>query len=234
MDAEFNMFFWDYTFFLLIPPLILALYAQQKVRSTYKQFSTKKALSRISGAELASRILQASGAKVKVEKTRGQLSDHYDPRKRVLRLSEGVYGSSSIAALGIAAHETGHALQHQQGYAPLQLRNAIYPIASFGSSLAFPLFFIGFIFSRQGPSILMDIGILLFAGAVAFSLLTLPVEFNASNRALVLLREGGYLKADELSQARKVLSAAALTYVAATAMAAMQLLRLFLLRGSRR
>jgi Zn-dependent membrane protease YugP len=210
------------------------LYAQQKVRSTYKQFSTKKAVSRISGADLASRILQASGAKVKVEKTPGQLSDHYDPRKRVLRLSEGVYGSSSIAALGIAAHETGHALQHQQGYAPLQLRNAIYPIASFGSSLAFPLFFIGFIFSRQGPSVLMDIGILLFAGAVAFSLLTLPVEFNASNRALVLLREGGYLKADELSQARKVLSAAALTYVAATAMAAMQLLRLLLLRGSRR
>ncbi len=234
MKVEFNMFFWDYTFFLLIPPLILALYAQQKVRSTYKQFSTKKAVSRISGADLASRILQASGAKVKVEKTPGQLSDHYDPRKRVLRLSEGVYGSSSIAALGIAAHETGHALQHQQGYAPLQLRNAIYPIASFGSSLAFPLFFIGFIFSRQGPSVLMDIGILLFAGAVAFSLLTLPVEFNASNRALVLLREGGYLKADELSQARKVLSAAALTYVAATAMAAMQLLRLLLLRGSRR
>ena len=228
------MFFWDYTFFLLIPPLILALYAQQKVRSTYKQFSTKQAFSRISGAELASRILRASGAEVKVEKTPGQLSDHYDPRRKVLRLSEGVYGSSSIAALGIAAHETGHALQHQQGYAPLQLRNAIYPIASFGSSLAFPLFFIGFIFSRQGPSILMDIGILLFAGAVVFSLLTLPVEFNASNRALVMLREGGYLKADELPQARKVLSAAALTYVAATAMAAMQLLRLFLLRGSRR
>ncbi len=234
MIMEKKMFFWDYTFFLLIPPLILALYAQQKVRSTYKQFSTKLASSRISGADLASRILRASGANVKVEKTPGRLSDHYDPRKRVLRLSEGVYGSSSIAALGIAAHETGHALQHQQGYAPLQLRNAIYPIASLGSSLAFPLFFIGFIFSRQGPSILMDIGILLFAGAVFFSLLTLPVEFNASNRALVLLREGGYLKTEELSQARRVLSAAALTYVAATAMAAMQLLRLFLLRGSRR
>lgn len=228
------MFFWDYTFFLLIPPLILALYAQQKVRSTYKHLSTKLASSRISGAEVARQILRSSGANVKVEKTRGKLTDHYDPRKKVLRLSEGVYGSSSLAALGIAAHETGHALQHQSGYFPIQLRNAIYPVARFGSSLAFPIFFIGFIFSRQGPSILMDIGILLFAGAVVFSVLTLPVEFNASNRALILLREGGYLKKEELYQARKVLSAAALTYVAATAMAAMQLLRLFILRGSRR
>jgi Zn-dependent membrane protease YugP len=228
------MFFWDYTFFLLIPPLILAIYAQQKVRSTYKRFSEKVASSRISAAELARRILNTSGAEVKVEKTSGRLTDHYDPRKRVLRLSEAVYGSSSIAALGISAHETGHALQHHGGYFPLHLRNAIYPVASFGSSLAFPIFFVGFIFSRQGPSILMDIGILLFAGAVVFSLLTLPVEFNASKRALVLLRQGGFLKRDELLEARQVLSAAALTYVAATAMAAMQLLRLFLLRGSRR
>ncbi len=228
------MFFWDYTFFLLIPPLILAIYAQQKVRSTYKRFSEKVASSRISAAELARRILNTSGAEVKVEKTSGRLTDHYDPRKKALRLSEAVYGSKSIAALGISAHETGHALQHQEGYLALHLRNAIYPVVSFGSSLAFPIFFVGFIFSRQGPSILMDIGILLFAGAVVFSLLTLPVEFNASKRALVLLRQGGYLERDELLEARQVLSAAALTYVAATAMAAMQLLRLFLLRGSRR
>ena len=228
------MFFWDYTFFLLIPPLILAIYAQQKVRSTYKRFNEKVASSRISAAELARRILNASGSEVKVEKTSGRLTDHYDPRKRVLRLSEAVYRSRSIAALGISAHETGHALQHHGGYFPLHIRNAIYPVASFGSSLAFPIFFVGFIFSRQGPSILMDIGILLFAGAVVFSVLTLPVEFNASKRALVLLRQGSYLKKDELSEARQVLSAAALTYVAATAMAAMQLLRLFLLRGSRR
>ena len=228
------MFFWDYTFFLLIPPLLLALYAQQKVRSTYKHFSNKLVSSRITGSEVARQILRLSGANVKVKKTAGKLTDHYDPRKRALRLSEGVYQSSSLAALGIAAHETGHALQHQSGYFPLQLRNVIYPVASFGSSLAFPLFFIGFIFSRQGPSILMDIGILLFAGAVVFSVLTLPVEFNASNRALVLLREGRYLNKEELYQARKVLSAAALTYVAAAAMAAMHLLRLFLLRSSRR
>ena len=228
------MFFWDYTIFLVIPPLILALFAQQKVRSTYKKFSQVTSASRISGAELARRILHSSGAShVSIERAKGRLSDHYDPRKKKLRLSEGVHDSSSLAALGIAAHETGHALQHHQGYAPLHLRNGIYPVANLGSSLAFPLFFVGFLFSREGPNILMDIGILLFAGAVVFSLLTLPVEFNASRRALNLLSDGGYLIGKELDGARKVLSAAALTYVAATAMAAMQLLRMFLLRGSR-
>lgn len=229
------MFFWDYTFFLLIPPLILALYAQQKVRSTYKKYSAVFASSRLSGADVSQRILQSYGADdVKVERTRGSLTDHYDPRKHTLRLSEGVYGSNSLAAIGIAAHETGHALQHHTGYFPLYIRNVIYPVSSFGSTLAFPLFFIGFLFSREGPSVLMDIGILLFAGAVAFSILTLPVEFNASYRALNLLRDGGFLKKDELNGASKVLKAAALTYVAATAMAAMQLLRLILLRQSRR
>jgi len=229
------MFFWDYTFVLIIPPLLLALYAQQKVRNTYKQYSLKSASSRISASKVARQILDSSGAvNVKIEAVRGNLSDHYDPRKKTLRLSEGVYRSHSIAALGIAAHETGHALQHHSGYFPLQIRNAVYPVANLGSSLAFPLFFIGFIFSRQGPSILMDIGILLFAGAVAFTVLTLPVEFNASRRALAILKEGNYLNKNELQGARKVLSAAALTYLAATAMAAMQLLRLFILRGSRR
>jgi Zn-dependent membrane protease YugP len=144
-----------------------------------------------------------------------------------------VFDSRSLAALGIAAHEAGHAVQDASGYAPLHIRNGIYPVANLGSSLAFPLFFIGFIFSRSGPTILMDLGILLFSGAVVFSLITLPVEFNASRRALALLHDGGYLEADELAGARKVLSAAALTYVAATAMAAMQLLRMFILRGSR-
>jgi len=229
------MFFWDYTFFLIIPPLILALYAQQRVRSTYKKFSNKLASSRLTGADVSRRMLdshQAGG--VKIERARGQLTDHYDPRKKVLRLSEGVYGSNSLAAIGIAAHETGHAIQHHSGYAPLYLRNLIYPLASFGSTLAFPLFFIGFLFSRQGPSILMDLGILLFAGAVVFSVITLPVEFNASRRAIALLREGKYLQGSELNGAQKVLNAAALTYVASTAMAAMQLLRLILLRDSRR
>jgi Zn-dependent membrane protease YugP len=228
------MFFWDYTFLFLIPPLLLALYAQSKVKGTYAKFSRIGASSRITGAEMAKEILSLGGAgQVKVEETPGRLSDHYDPRKRRLRLSAGVYESQSIAALGIAAHEAGHALQHHSGYAPLHLRNAIYPIASFGSTLAFPLFFIGFLMSSRGPSVLMDIGILLFSGAVLFSLLTLPVEFNASKRAMALLEKRGYLKGRELDGARQVLSAAALTYVASTAMAAMQLLRMFLLRSSR-
>ena len=228
------MFFGDYTFFLLIPPLLLAFYAQAKVRSTFAKYSKVGASSRISGAQMAKEILNLGGANhVGVEETAGRLSDHYDPRKKMLRLSAGVYESQSIAALGIAAHEAGHALQHHTGYAPLHLRNAIYPVASFGSTLAFPLFFIGFLMSSKGPSILMDIGILMFSGAVLFSLLTLPVEFNASRRAVVLLEERGYLKGREIDGARRVLSAAALTYVASTAMAAMQLLRMFLLRSSR-
>lgn len=228
------MFFWDYTFIFLIPPLLLAFFAQAKVRSTYSKFSRVGSSSGVSGARMAQEILNMGGAhQVKIEETQGRLSDHYDPRKRVLRLSPGVYESNSIAALGIAAHEAGHALQHHTGYAPLHLRNGIYPVASLGSTLAFPLFFIGFFMSSGRPSILMDIGILLFAGAVLFSVLTLPVEFNASKRAMALLGERGYLKGHELDGARKVLSAAALTYVASTAMAAMHLLRMFMLRSSR-
>ena len=228
------MFFGDYTFILLIPPLLLAFYAQAKVRGTYSKFSRVFASSRVSGAAVAKEILNMGGAiDVNIEKTPGQLSDHYDPRKKTLRLSPGVYESNSIAALGIAAHESGHALQHHTGYVPLHIRNGIYPIANFGSTLAFPLFLIGFFMSSKGPNILMDIGILLFAGAVVFSILTLPVEFNASRRAMTLLEERGYLKGQELDGARKVLRAAALTYVAATAMAAMQLLRMVLIRQSR-
>ncbi len=228
------MFFWDYTIFLLIPPLLLAIYAQYKVKSTFQNFSQKKAHSRISGAQVAKEILNKSGVgEVSVEKVSGRLSDHYDPRKKALRLSETVYSSDSIAALGVAAHETGHAIQHHRGYVPLSLRNLVYPIANFGSTLAFPLFFIGFIFSSEGPSVLMDIGILLFTVAVAFSVLTLPVEFNASRRALMFLHQGTYLNQEEIKGARKVLSAAALTYVASTAMAIMQLLRLLILRDRR-
>ncbi len=225
------MFFWDYTIFLIIPPLLLALYAQHKVKSTFEAFSRKNARSGITGAEAARQILETRGAgSVEIERVSGRLSDHYAPRKKKLRLSEGVYGSRSLAALGVAAHEAGHALQHKSGYVPLHLRNLIYPVASFGSTLAFPLFFIGFIFSSSGPSLLMDIGILLFAGAVLFSVLTLPVEFNASRRALTLLKSGNFLNQNELMGARKVLSAAALTYVASTAMAIMQLVRLLILR----
>jgi hypothetical protein len=228
------MFFGDYTFFLLVPCLLLAFYAQARVKGTYAKFSRIASSSGISGARMAQEILNAGGApEVQIEQTPGQLSDHYDPRKRVLRLSAGVYDSSSIAALGIAAHEAGHALQHHTGYAPLHIRNGIYPVANIGSTLAFPIFIAGFFFSSRGPNVLMDVGILLFSGAVVFSVLTLPVEFNASRRALALLGERGYLRGGELDGARRVLSAAALTYVASTAMAAMQLVRMLMLRQSR-
>jgi hypothetical protein len=192
------------------------------------------AASGLTAADVARSLLEWGGAgDVAVEKVAGQLTDHYDPRKRVLRLSEGVHDSRSLAALGIAAHEAGHALQHRDHYAPLALRNGFFPVANIGSTLAIPLFVIGLLTSRQGPSILMDIGILLFAGAVVFSLITLPVEFNASRRAVALLEGRGFLSRDEVGGARKVLSAAALTYVAATAMAVMQLVRLLLIRDSR-
>lgn len=222
----------DWTFVLLLPALAFAIWAQTKVRGTYKKYSRVKSRASITGAQAARRILDSQGlTDVKVEQVAGKLTDHYDPRKRVLRLSEGVYGSPSLAALGVAAHETGHALQHKFDYAPLKLRSGLVPVAQFGTWLAFPLFFIGFII----PSVnwMMDLGILFFAGAVAFSLVTLPVEYNASARAIKILSSGGYLAPDETDGARKVLSAAAWTYVAAATMAVLQLLRLILLRGAR-
>ena len=167
-------------------------------------------------------------------KRQAALSDHYDPRKKTLRLSHDVYSSHSLAALGVAAHDAGHAIRHHTGYAALHIRNLIYPVAGFGSRLALPLFFIGYLFSRRsGPSILMDLGILLFAGAVVFSVLTLPVEFNASRQALALLQGGQYLDGEEIKGARSVLNAAALTYVASTAVAITWLIRLLILRDRR-
>jgi len=165
---------------------------------------------------------------VTVEEVSGNLTDHYDSKARKLRLSSDVYHSTSLAALGVAAHETGHAIQHKLSYVPLNLRQSIFPVANIGSSLGIPLFFIGFIFSMRP---LLDIGILVFSGAVLFHIVTLPVEFNASRRAMAQLSSGGYLRADEIAGARKVLDAAALTYVAAAAMAVLQLIRLILLRG---
>ncbi|TKJ41772.1 zinc metallopeptidase [candidate division LCP-89 bacterium B3_LCP] len=227
------MFFFDPTFILLIPALILAFYAQSKVKSTFAKFSKVRASRSNTGKDVARALLDMRGlGDIPVELTKGRLSDHYDPRKKILRLSEPVYGSDSVAALGIAAHETGHALQHADNYGPLMLRSSIVPVANFGSFLAFPLFFIGFLFSNSVPW-LMDVGIIFFSGAVAFSLITLPVEFNASSRALTLLREGGYLTDTELPHAKAVLNAAAWTYVAAATMAITHLVRLLILRGMR-
>jgi len=223
--------FYDPTWLLLIPALLFALYAQYKVRSTYEYYSQMASARGMTGGEVARQLLNHNRLyDVEVEETSGWLSDHYDPRTRRLRLSSGIYRSRSIAALGVAAHEVGHAIQHGMGYLPLKIRHGLFPVANLGSTLALPLFFIGFLFSSPK---LMDIGIILFSGAVLFQVVTLPVEFNASRRALYQLRAGGYLAEDEIPSARKVLNAAALTYVAATAVAVLHLIRLLLLRGSR-
>jgi len=228
------MFFGDPTFLLAIPALILAFYAQARVKNAYRKYSQVFAASRMTGAQAAHQLLQAAGAgAVTIERQPGQLTDHYDPRKKVLRLSEGVHDSTSIAALGIAAHETGHAIQHHTQYGPMGLRSLIYPVANLGSGLAFPLFLAGFFFGGKTSTTLMDIGIVLGAGAVAFTGGTLPGEFNASKRAVALLEERRFLSGDELVGAKKVLGAAALTYVAATASAASQLIRMLVLRSSR-
>jgi uncharacterized protein len=226
--------FLDPTFFLLIPAFILALYAQSKVRSTFNRYSRLRSSRGMTGEEVARSLLNMRGlGDVPVEKSKGMLSDHYDPRKRVLRLSEGVFDSDSVAALGVAAHETGHALQHADAYGPLALRSNLVPVANIGSWVAFPLFFIGFFIGSHTGSVMMDIGIVFFSGAVVLTMVTLPVEFNASSRALVLLREGGYLTEQELPHARAVLNAAAWTYVAAATMAVSQLVRLLILRNAR-
>jgi len=215
---------------LIIVGGIITLWAQLRVKSTFAKYNNVRARNGITGAQVARDILRTNHVDdVDVEETGGSLTDHYDPKAKKLRLSSDIFRSSSVAALGVAAHEAGHALQHHAGYAPLHVRNGIYPVANLGSKIAFPLFIGGFFF-RSG--FMMDIGIWLFLGAVIFQLITLPVEFNASSRAVVLLESHGYLGRDEISAAKKVLNAAALTYVAATAVAIMHLIRLLILRSS--
>lgn len=221
----------DPTMILILPAIILAGYAQSKVNSTFNKYLRVRNSYGHTGYEVARRLLDAHGLHdVPVELVGGRLSDHYDPRKKVLRLSQDVYNSNSLASVGVAAHECGHAIQHQEGYAPLIVRNAIAPIASFGSQAAWLFIIGGFIFSWIS---LIDIGILLFAAAVAFQVITLPVEFNASNRAIALLESNALVPSNEIRPAREVLNAAALTYVAATFAAIMQLVRLLVIRGRR-
>ena len=223
------MWFWDPTMILLFPALALAIYAQMKVRSAFNKYSQYRNARGMTGYQAAVELLNINGlTDVDVEEVPGTLSDHYDPRVKKVRLSSENYRGTSLASMAVAAHEVGHAIQHATGYVPLQLRHAILPVTNLGSWLAFPLFFIG-LFLRT--PFLMDLGILFFAGVVIFHLVTLPVEFNASNRALGQLESHGFLLREEVVGAKKVLNAAALTYVAATAMAAMQLLRLLLLRS---
>jgi len=231
------MFFWDPTMILMIPALILAAYAQSKVQSTYAKYSEIPSASRKTGREVAQAILAANGlSDVQVEPGQGFLDDHYDPLKKKIQLSPHNYEASSIAAITVAAHEVGHAIQHQHSYVPLTMRTAIFPLANFGSKLAWIFIIAGFIFSNRlavaGVS-LLDVGILLFTFGVIFQLVTLPVEFDASRRALVQLNQLGFVSPDEQKGAKKVLDAAALTYVAAAAAAVLQLLRLLLIRGRR-
>ncbi|HZK34634.1 MAG TPA: zinc metallopeptidase [Bacillota bacterium] len=222
-------FLFDPTFIILIPAILLALFAQSRVQSTFNKYSKVVSQSAKTGAQVATDLLRSKGLDdVKVEQVRGNLTDHYDPRTKTLRLSEKIYGSSSLAALGIAAHEVGHAFQHSEEYGPLKLRSSIIPATNIGSKLAFPLLLVGLLFNQ--PTLAL-IGVLAFSLAVLFQLVTLPVEYNASSRALEALETGGYLNRDEISQTSKVLNAAALTYVAATIMAVMQLLRLLLISG---
>ena len=229
-------FFYDPMIIIVIPGIILTLWAQAKVQSAFKKFSRVRANSGITGAEVARDILNNNGLQnVEIEPVRGHLTDHYDPRAGVLRLSEGVYDSRSIAALGIAAHEAGHAVQHAVKYPALALRTAIAPAAATGSQLGIWIFMIGLLISyfAEGPLWIMDAGLILFGVTVVFTLITLPVEFNASKRALMVLGKGRYLTPEELPQAKAVLDAAAWTYVAAAATAVLTLLRFFILRGRR-
>jgi len=229
----FGMF--DPTIVLLIPAMIFAVWAQFKVRNTYAKWSKVRATAGMTGAQMAKSIMQRNGVgDVGIEGVPGVLSDHYDPRVKMVRLSEPIGNGTSISSIAVAAHEVGHVLQHAQGYAPLQLRSALAPVVGFTSMAAFPLFMIGFLFNIPGVSgWMMDLGILFFSGAVLFHAVTLPVEFDASKRALAQLTQSGAVAHEEIGGAKQVLDAAALTYVAAAAMSALQLVRLLLLRQSR-
>jgi len=226
------VYYYDPTFILVLPALFFAMYAQFKVSSTFNRYLRERSLAGFTGSQIARQILNDNGLhNVSVERVGGHLTDHYDPRSGTVRLSNDVYNGTSVAALGVAAHEVGHAVQHAQGYAPLALRTSLFPVASIGSQMAMPLFLFGLLLSVD---VLMLVGIWFFIAALGFQLVTLPVEFNASRRALGFLNSGGYLNRSEVPKAKAVLNAAALTYVAAVAVSATQLLRLLILRGQRR
>ena len=226
----YGYYYYDPTYMLIVISALISLFAQFLVNSRFSKYSRVRSRSGMTGAQAAERILQSQGIyDVAIQRVSGKLTDHYDPRNKTLNLSDAVYASTSVAAVGVAAHECGHAIQHARGYAPLSFRSALVPVANIGSQLSW-LFIILGIFFGDSHTLIM-IGILMFSAAVLFQLVTLPVEFNASGRALKLLSETGILQKDEVSDTRKVLSAAALTYVAAAATAVLQLLRLLRLFG---
>ncbi len=225
-----------YYLVLVVPAIIISLYAQTKVSTTFSKYSKMQNIRGMTGSDVARRILDMNGlSNVIIEHVKGNLSDHYDPKSKILRLSDSVFSSKSVAALGVAAHECGHAIQHAKGYTPLRIRHAVFPVVQLSSSASVPLIIMGIIFNTP---YLIDIGIVLFAAVVFFQLVTLPVEFNASARALSILEETGFLSnnngTDEIKSAKKVLSAAALTYVASALVAAMQLLRFIIIANNRR
>lgn len=225
---------WDPTYMLVLIGAVICMIASARVKSTYSRYSRDRSMTNMTGAQAADRILKSAGIHdVTIQHVSGNLTDHYDPRNKTLNLSDSVFGSASVAAIGVAAHECGHAIQHDKNYVPLTLRSAIVPVANIGSTLAWPLIFIGFFFTSNTGTWLINLGIICFSLAVIFQLVTLPVEFNASSRALRILGDTGILNSEELPKTRKVLNAAALTYVASAAAAILQLLRLVILFGGR-
>ena len=226
----YGYYYYDPTYMLIVISALISLFAQFLVNSRFSKYSRVRSRSGMTGAQAAERILQSQGIyDVAIQRVSGKLTDHYDPRNKTLNLSDAVYASTSVAAVGVAAHECGHAIQHARGYAPLSFRSALVPVANIGSQLSWLFIILGIFFG--GSHTLIMIGILMFSAAVLFQLVTLPVEFNASGRSLKLLSETGILQKDEVSDTRKVLSAAALTYVAAATTAVLQLLRLLRLFG---
>ena len=231
----YGFYYFDYSYFLfMLPALILSLYAQIKVNSTFAKYSKIKNSNGLTGSEAAYKVLAQNGVtNVAVEHISGNLSDHFDPQTNIIRLSDSVYSSNSVAAVGVAAHEAGHAVQYANNYAPMKFRRVLVPITNIGSTLSIPLIFIGLLLPIQYDFI-VNIGIALFSFAVLFQLVTLPVEFDASRRAITTLEQSGTLYDEELIGAKKVLSAAAMTYLAATFSAVMSLFRLILIAGNRR
>ena len=228
-------YYWDPTYILVVIGAVICMIASARVKGTFNKYSQLRSMSGMNGAQVAQRVLQAAGIyDVQVRHVSGSLTDHYDPRTKTVNLSDPVYNATSVAALGVAAHECGHAIQHAKSYAPLSIRSALVPIANFGSMLAWPVILIGLLFNTRSSGLIIDIGILLFSAAVLFQLVTLPVEFDASRRALVMLRTQGILADDELKYTRTVLKSAALTYVASAAAAILQLLRIILITNGRR
>lgn len=231
----YPIMYFDPTYILILIGVIISLVASAMVNGAFSKYSKVRNSRGVTGAEAAERVLHSAGIyDVRVERVSGNLTDHYDPRSKVLRLSDSVYGQASVAAVGVAAHECGHAIQHAKGYAPLKLRSTLVPIASFGSKIAWPLILIGLLFNSATSLLLLNAGIIAFSAAVLFQLITLPVEFNASTRAIRAIADTGLMQGEEIKSAKKVLNAAALTYVASAAAGILQLLRILILTGGRR